>query len=280
MTTSPLPSAPPIDAGVVVRSLESVGRSTARSLDEVGHAAALLAEALKWIFVGPSQRQPVRTAEVFVQMMRVGIQALPIVMLLSATIGIMLAVQGIYSLSLFGAESYVYVGIALSVTREFAPLITAILIAGRSGSALAARLSTMTINQEVDALRAMGINPVRFLVAPALIAMLVMLPSLTVWSNLVSFTAAGIYVATTLDISMAAFHSDVLSVLSVDDIVHGLVKSLAFAVLIVTVCVVNGLRVQGGAEGVGRVTTRAVVQSICAIIVTDMIVVTIITPGP
>jgi phospholipid/cholesterol/gamma-HCH transport system permease protein len=184
----------------------------------------------------------------------------------------MLAVQGIYSLSLFGAESYVYVGIALSVTREFAPLITAILIAGRSGSALAARLSTMTINQEVDALRAMGINPVRFLVAPALIAMLVMLPSLTVWSNLVSFTAAGI--------SMAAFHSDVLSVLSVDDIVHGLVKSLAFAVLIVTVCVVNGLRVQGGAEGVGRVTTRAVVQSICAIIVTDMIVVTIITPGP
>jgi phospholipid/cholesterol/gamma-HCH transport system permease protein len=279
MTTSP-PLSAPTDAGLPgVRALEAVGRTTVRCLDEVGHAAALLVEAFNWIFIGRVQRQPVRVAEVFVQMMRVGIQALPIVMLLSATIGVMLAVQGIYSLSLFGAESYVYVGIALSVTREFAPLITAILIAGRSGSALAARLSTMTINQEVDALRAMGINPVRFLVAPALIAMLVMLPALTIWSNLVSFAAAGAYVASTLSISMAAFQTDVLGVLSVDDVVHGLVKSVAFAVLIVTVSVVNGLRVQGGAEGVGRVTTRAVVQSICAIIVTDIIVVAVITPG-
>jgi phospholipid/cholesterol/gamma-HCH transport system permease protein len=279
MTTSPLPSAP-TDAGAAFRALDAIGRATTRSLDEVGHAAALLGEALKWIAVGRGQRQPVRVAEVFVQMMQVGIQALPIVMLLSATIGIMLAVQGIYSLSLFGAESYVYVGIALSVTREFAPLITGILIAGRSGSALAARLSTMTINQEVDALRAMGINPVRFLVAPALIAMLVMLPALTIWSNLVSFAAAGVYVAATLDISEAAFHNDVLSMLSVDDIVHGLTKSVVFAVLIVTVSVVNGLRVKGGAEGVGRVTTRAVVQSICAIIFTDMLIVAVITPGP
>src|SRR5262245_11859248 len=124
MTTSPLPSAP-TEAGFVFRSLETVGRSTAKTPDEVGNAAALLAEALMWIVVGRSQRQPVRIQETFVQMMRVGIHALPIVMLLSATIGVMLAVQGIYSLSLFGAESYVYVGIALSVTREFAPLITA-----------------------------------------------------------------------------------------------------------------------------------------------------------
>jgi phospholipid/cholesterol/gamma-HCH transport system permease protein len=121
----------------------------------------------------------VRIDSIFVQMIEVGIRAIPIVTVLAGTIGVMLAIQGIYTLRTFGAESRVVVGIALSVTREFSALITGILIAGRSGSALAARLSTMKINQEVDALRVIGINPVRFLVAPALLAMMVMLPMLT-----------------------------------------------------------------------------------------------------
>jgi phospholipid/cholesterol/gamma-HCH transport system permease protein len=203
---------------------------------------------------------------------------LPIATLLSATIGVMLAIQGTYSLGLFGAESFVYFGIALAVTREFAPLITGILIAGRSGSALAARLSTMTINQEIDALRAIGISPTRYLVVPALIAMLVVLPALTVWSGIVAIGAAGMFVATTLDITMAAFVSDVMGVLRPADIVHGLIKAVVFAVLIVMVGVVNGIQVEGGAAGVGKVTTRSVVQSISCIIIFDMIIGLLITP--
>ena len=197
--------------------------------------------------------------------------AIPIVALMAGTIGVMLAIQGIHTLKIFGAESQVTVGIAFSVVREFAPLITGIIVAGRSGSALAARLGTMKINQEIDALHVMGINPVRFLVAPALVAMMVMVPALTLFSDLVGLLAAGLYVGVDLGISPAAYFDRVIEILSVDDLMHGLGKSALFAILIAVIGVVNGASVSGGAEGVGKVTTRAVVQSIAAIVVTDMI---------
>ena len=180
-------------------------------------------------------------------------------------------------LRIFGAESRVTIGIGLAVTREFAPLITGILVAGRSGSALAARLGTMNINQEIDALRVMGINPVRFLVAPSLFAMMVMVPTLTFWADMVGLFAAGVYVSIDLGISMQAYVDRCIEVLSVDDLMHGLSKSVIFAALITLVGVVNGAGVSGGAEGLGRATTRSVVQAISAIIVTDMIFVFVVT---
>jgi len=205
------------------------------------------------------------------QMMQIGIAAVPITSLLAVAIGVMLAVQSLYSLGLFGAESFAHVGIALSLTREFAPLIVGILIAGRSGSALAARVSSMTINQEVDALRAMGLNPVRFLIAPALLAMIVMLPCLTTWANIVALGAAGLFVSASLDVSLAAYAANTMEVLQPGDLLHSLGKSVLFAVLIVIVAALNGSRVNGGAEGVGRVTTRSVVHSISTIVLADMI---------
>jgi phospholipid/cholesterol/gamma-HCH transport system permease protein len=147
----------------------------------------------------------------------------------------------------------------------------AILVAGRSGSAIAARLATMTINQEVDALQVMGINPVRYLVTPVVIALAVMLPCLAMWANLVSELTAGLYVSAALNSSFGAFVHDSLSVLHVGDVYHGIGKAGLFGVLIALVAVVNGSSVSGGAEGVGRVTTWSVVQSICMIVVTDMI---------
>lgn len=251
--------------------VEQTGRRTVRAVDEAGYAASLLGESVFWTLFGPRWRQPVRIGGVVAQMMQVGIEALPIASLLATAIGFMLAVQSLYSLGLFGAESFAHVGIALALTREFSPLIVGILMAGRSGSALAARLSTMTINQEVDALRAIGINPVRFLVAPALLAMLIMLPALTMWANLLGLGAAGLFVSGSLEISFAAFANNTIQVLSVGDLLHGLGKSALFAVLIAIIAAVNGSLVTGGSEGVGRVTTRAVVHAISAIIVTDMI---------
>ena len=201
--------------------IETLGRGAVRRLDEVGYATALLGESLAWTFAGWRWRQPVRLTAVVAQMTEVGILALPIATLLSATVGLMLAIQSLYSLGLFGAESFAHVGIALSVTREFSPLIMGILVAGRSGSALAARLSTMSINQELDALRVIGINPVRFLVAPALLAMLIMLPALTMWANLVALAAAGLQVSAVLDLSMASYLANTLDVLSPNDLWHG-----------------------------------------------------------
>lgn len=261
-----------------VRSwLERVGQNTVSSLEELGYGASLLVESIVWLFVGHRRHQPVRMPAVFVQMMETGIYAIPIVTVLAATIGIMLAIQGLHTLKQFGAESRVTVGIALAVVREFAPLITGILVAGRSGSALAARLGTMNINQEIDALRVMGINPVRFLVVPALVAMVIVVPALTVWSMIVGLFSAGLFVTVDLGFSMQAYASRLIEVLSVDDLMHGLGKSAIFAVLITLVGVVNGVNVQGGAEGVGRSTTRSVVQAITAIVITDMLFVFVVT---
>ena len=135
----------------------------------------------------------------------------------------------------------------------------------------------MTINQEVDALTVMGINPVRFLVVPALIALMVMVPALTFFSGLVGLFAAGLYVGADLGISMAAYVDQTIEILSTDDVMHGMGKSLIFAALIAVIGVANGASVTGGAEGVGRATTRAVVQAITAIVLTDMIFAFVVT---
>ena len=257
--------------------MESFGRATIDGVKEFGFGAALFFESVYWLVLGRRWRQPVRMSSVVSEMMQIGIRAVPIVTVLSMTIGIMLAIQGIHTLRLFGAESRVTVGIALSITREFAPLITGILVAGRSGSALAARLGTMNINQEIDALRVMGINPVRFLVAPSLVAMMVMVPLLTFWADVVGLLGAGLYVGIDLGMSLGAYTDEVFNVTAVGDLTHGLGKSFIFAALITLVAVVNGASVSGGAEGVGRATTRSVVQAIAAILITDMLFVFIVT---
>jgi phospholipid/cholesterol/gamma-HCH transport system permease protein len=244
---------------------------TVDALDELGFAAVLLAKSLYWLVLGRRRNQPVRWSAVVAQAMDIGVTALPILTVLAMTIGIMLAVQGIYTLRLFGAESRVTTGIALSLIREFSSLVTGILVAGRSGSALAARLGTMTINREIDALSVMGIDPVRYLVVPPLVAMVVMVPALTLWSHLVSLLGAGLIVTHTLDIGLLTYARQVIDALRLADLVHGLAKSVIFSVLITLVGVVNGAMVQGGAEGVGRMTTRSVVQALSAILVTDMV---------
>jgi phospholipid/cholesterol/gamma-HCH transport system permease protein len=259
------------------RWMERLGRYAVRGVAEFGFGAALFGESLFWLAMGRRRRQPVRAPAIFAQGMEIGIGALPIVTVLAGTIGVMLAIQGIYTLKTFGAESRVTLGIALSTVREFSPLITGILVAGRSGSALAARLGTMRINQEIDALAVMGISPVRFLVVPALVAMAVMLPLLTLWADLVSLFAAGLYVAPQLGSTMGAYIEEVRSLLKLNDLLHGLAKSCIFAVLVTIVGVLNGASVTGGAEGVGRMTTRSVVHAISAIVITDMVFAFVVT---
>ena len=262
---------------LILQKIESLGRNTTRWVESLGFGATLLYEAVFWVVMGRRRKQPVRAASVFSQMMEIGIQALPIISILSLTIGLMLAIQGIDALKDFGAQHQVTIGVALSVTREFAPLITGILVAGRSGSALAARLSTMIINNEVDALRVMGINPIRFLVVPNLIAMVIMVPALTLWSDLVALFGAGLYITMDLGISTGMFVHQTTEFLDANDVLHGIGKSIAFGALITLVGVVNGASVSGGAEGVGRVTTNSVVHSILAIILADLIIVFLLT---
>lgn len=250
---------------------DQIGRMTVTAIEEVGNGAVLIAQSVFWLFMGRRYAQPVRLGAVAEQMVEIGIKAIPILILLNGTIGIMLAIQSIYTLSIFGAENQVTKAVGIVVVREFAPLISGILIAGRSGSALAARLGTMRINQEIDALHVMGINPIRFLVVPALLAMVIMLPLLTFMCDIVAIFAAAVYVDLTLGISITAFFDQTIETVAVGDLLHGLGKSVLFAVLIAVIGVVNGASVTGGAEGLGKVTTRSVVQAISAIVLTDMI---------
>ena len=250
---------------------EKIGRQTVAGIEEVGNGGFLLLESFYWLFMGPVKKQPVRFGAVVAQMMEIGVQAIPLIAMMAGTIGAMMAMQSIYMLRIFGAEPQVTYGVAFSVVREFAPLITGILVAGRSGSALAARLGTMKISQEIDALKVMGINPVRFLVVPALLGMIVMVPALTILNMIVGMLCAGLYINADLGISLAAYFDQVINILAVGDVLHGVGKSVLFAILIALIGVINGASVTGGAEGVGKVTTRAVVQAISAIIITDML---------
>ena len=270
---------PPGDSPSLARTAERLGRRSAAGLDALGYGTTLVGQSLYWIVMGRRYGQVVRPAPVAAEMMEIGIRALPIVSMLSFTIGVMLSIQGIDSLRPFGAESQVTIGVALGVTREFAPLITGILVAGRSGSALAARLGFMTINNEVDALKVMGLNPVRFLVAPSLLAMFLMLPALAVWADLMALLGAGLYITSELGMTFAAYLSQTVEYLSAEDVMHGVTKSAIFAILITIIGVINGGTVQGGAEGVGRATTQSVVHAISAIVLTDMLFVFAATRG-
>ena len=265
------------ESASVAGLLHRVGQRTVDAVRELGFAATVVGEALFWLALGPWRRQRVHLHQIFAEAMEAGVRAIPIVSVLAMTIGVMLAIQGIHTLETFGAETQVTTGIALSVVREFGPLITGILVAGRSGSALAARIGTMRITQEIDALKVMGIAPVRFLVTPALLAMLVMMPCLAFWANALALTGGGLYVSFDLGMSLGAYFDRIFAVLGSADLLHGLGKSVIFGVLITIVGVVNGAMVSGGAEGVGRAATRAVVQSISAIVVTDMLFVLVLT---
>jgi phospholipid/cholesterol/gamma-HCH transport system permease protein len=255
----------------ITRPLASLGRTSIGALAGIGYAAMLLVDALRLSLVGWREGQPVRVSSIVRQMREIGADALPIVALLSLTVGLMLGIQFIAALKEFGAQSQVVLAVAKSVTREFGALITAILVAGRSGSALAARIGSMTVSQEVDALAVMGIEPVRYLVAPSLIAMLVMLPALTIFANAIAMFGAAVYSAPELSVTPTAYLLQTLSLLVPGDLWQGLAKSVVFAVLITLIGVSTGFSVTGGAEGVGRATTRAVVLSICWIIVADMV---------
>lgn len=256
----------------MLRSItEHTGKRVLAGIEEFGYGMALLLESLYWVAVGHFRQQPVRMSAVAAEMMRVGVLAIPVVSILAFANGVMMALQGIYTLREFGAESQVIPGLALSITREFGALIVGIVVAGRSGSAIAARIGAMQMSQEIDALRVLGINPVRYLTAPILLAMVVMLPALTTLADFMALLGGGLLCSVQMQMSMAVYAELTLASLSAFDILQGLIKSAVFALLIALISCMNGFSTSGGSEGLGQRTTRSVVLCIAAIVVADMI---------
>ena len=251
--------------------IERLGIKTVRSVEETGYMFMLLYESIVWLVLGKHRKQPVRVASIFREAMVMGIHAIPIISILCFSIGVMLAIQGIETLKTFGAQAQVVVGIAISVTREFSPLIVGILVAGRSGSAITARIGTMLEAQEIDALRVIGIHPMRYLAAPMLIAMIVVVPCLVILGDVMGLLGGAIFTGIELQLPLGVYFDRTYDVLQVNDVMQGLIKSVVFAVIITLVGLSNGFQVRGGAEGVGRATTRSVVMAISLIVIADMI---------
>ncbi len=253
------------------QQIEKIGHVTISAIEELGYAIMLFVESLYWLMLGHINKQAVALPLVFTQAVQIGVTATPIVVVLCFSVGMMLAIQGLETLKPYGAQAQVVTGIALSVTREFAALITGIIVAGRSGSAIAARIGTMKESQEIDALQVIGINPVRYLAAPALLAMLIAMPVLTIVGDFMGMLGGAVYTRYELGMPITVYMNRSFEIIQFFDLMQGIFKSIVFAILIVVISVLNGFQVKGGAEGVGLATTRSVVMSISAIVISDMI---------
>ncbi len=200
-----------------------------------------------------------------------GVDALPIVTLIHFLVGLVLAFQASIQLRQFGANIFVADLVGLAQVREFGPLVTAILLAGRSGSAFAAELGTMQVNEEIDALRTLGIDPVRFLVLPKTVALFLAMPLLTLYADLVGILGGLAVGVLGLDLTVQGYLLETRKALDLFDVFSGILKSFAFALIVAGVGCLRGLQTQGGAENVGRAATSAVVAGIFLIIVADAV---------
>jgi phospholipid/cholesterol/gamma-HCH transport system permease protein len=258
--------APPAKIGI----LDQIGREThslvneSNALDFVGDVILAGTQAIR----APRR---VNWGDVPRLMERAGADGIPIVLMINFLVGLVTAFQAALQLKQFGANIFVADLVGLSVTRELAPLMTAIIIAGRSGAAFSAELGTMRVSEEIDALRTLGLDPYHFLVFPRVIALTLVAPLLTMLADVIGI-AGGLLVAMfSLDLTVQAYVTQSEKALDLWDIFSGILKSGVFGLNIALIACQRGLATRGGAEGVGRSTTSAVVTSLFAIVVTDAI---------
>src|SRR6202790_1878753 len=255
----------------VMEVVSQLGASVTDSLAYLGALATLGTRAAYYTFLGPFQGKPARFQSTASQAMQVGVRALPILSLITFFIGLILALQSAYELSKLGALNLVARAVALSMTRELGPLITAIVVIGRSGSAFAAEIGTMKVTEEIDALETMAISPIHFLVTPKFLAMMVMLPCLTIWANSMGILGGALFGGTQANFTWARYIQASINALFLRDIMAGLIKSVMFGITITAVGCLEGLSTGAGAEQVGHSTTRAVVMSIFLVVVVDLV---------
>ena len=252
--------------------LENAGRKTLTQLEYVGNLniqlwATLRAMGSALPLVGNRHRWQASLR----QMLQIGVEALPMVSLMAICTGFILAMQGASELRRFGAIHYVIDLVAVGFTRELGPLLTAIAVSGRSGSAFAAEIGTMKVTEELDSLRVMALDPVEFVLAPKYLAALVTVPCLTILSNVCGILAGGLFMFMSTHLSPVMYSRYVLNSIQLQDVVSGLIKSVAFATIIAHVSCLEGFRVRGGPDSVGRSTTSAVVKSTFLVIVADAV---------
>lgn len=244
-------------------------------LQHLTSIAFFFRETLRWMVVKPLQGKPLRWKAVIIQMDEVGVKSIPIVFLVSFVIGIILVLQTAYQLQKFGAVDYAASLASVALTREMAPLLTAIVLAGRVSAAFTAELGTMLVTEEITALEVMAISPIAYLVVPRFLAMLLMLPCLTVLGDVVGIIGGYVVGTSAVGIRSALYIERSIDGLMMKDILTGLTKSFVFAGIIAMVGCYMAFVVRGGAEGVGKATMISVVTSLISIIIADCFFTTI-----
>ncbi|OPY73619.1 MAG: putative phospholipid ABC transporter permease protein MlaE [Syntrophorhabdus sp. PtaU1.Bin002] len=237
-----------------------------RFVREFGRITLMFAESVYW-----GVRRPFKLDYIFKQMEFIGVNSTIVVIITGMFTGMVLALQSYYGFRKFGAEGLVGATVALSMTRELGPVLTSLMVTGRAGSAMAAQLGTMRVTEQIDALTVMALSPIKYLVTPRIIAGFLMLPVLTVVSDFIGVVGGYVVGVKLLGINEGAFIDKMIKYVELNDIYNGLVKSAVFGIILSTVACYKGFYARGGAEGVGKATTEAVVVSSVTILMSDYI---------
>ena len=258
----------------MIEFVAEVGGATERGVAYVGGLAQLFGKSVRLLFRSPLKRRRMLDRAVH-QAMQVGVGAIPITSLITFFVGVIIALQGAYQLQHLGAMQLVANLVSISITRELGPLITAIVVIGRSGSAFAAEIGTMRVTEELDALETMALDPVAFLVVPKFLAMAVMLPCLAVWADLMGVVGGCLFGVLSGYFTFGSYAIATHDALAASDITTGIIKALVFGLIITAVGCHEGFATGAGAEEVGRSTTSAVVKSILMVILVDLVFTTL-----
>lgn len=244
--------------------IESLGGWLLGFLTEMGAISLLFVKAFLWMF-----RPPLRFRNVARQMEAVGVESIPVVLITATFTGMVLALQSYTGFQRFNAEGLVGTVVALSMTRELGPVLTGLIVAGRAGAAMAAELGTMKVTEQIDALASMAVDPIQYLITPRLLAGMLMLPMLTVFSDFIGIIGGYLISVQMMEANPGIYIRRTIQYLEPTDIWGGLLKATVFGTLIATISCYKGFNTQGGAEGVGRATTGAVVIAEMLILISD-----------
>lgn len=244
--------------------VDRLGRIVLENVEEMGKIFLLFLSVLGWMF-----RPPLKLRNIFKQMEFVGVKSIFVVVLTGTFTGMVMALQGYHGFKMFSAESLVGSTVALSMTRELGPVLTSLMVTARAGSAMAAELGTMRVTEQIDALYVMAANPVKHLIVPRVIAGFLMVPLLTVVSDFTGIVGSYFVGVHILNINPGIFIKNIIRLVELNDIYSGLVKAACFGLILSLIGCYKGFNTSGGAEGVGRATTEAVVLASISILVSD-----------
>ncbi len=247
-----------------MKFLEAIGRAVLRLFEELGRFFQMLGQTAAWAI-----RPPYDVPELFRQMVRVGFDSIPVVFLTTLFTGMVMSLQTFNGFARFHAESLVGSVVALSLTRELAPVLTGLMVTGRVGSAMAAELGTMRVTEQIDALTSLGTEPVQYLVVPRVTASVLMMPLLVILGDAVGMYGGYLVAVQLLGANPVTYVENSFQFLEISDVTSGIVKAAVFGLIFSVVACVRGYYTEGGAEGVGRSTTRAVVAGSLAILFAD-----------